>query len=372
MTTKPLKVGIICFWDRHATPYLEKYERVLEEMDIEYVVLFWQRTIVDRKVVKVNEKTIDIYSPNKSGLIGKITSFLRWRKIMISCLNLESYDRIIVLSTYPAVLLSNYLRKKFTNKYIFDIRDYSMESFYFFKKLVMKIIRDSSFTTISSEGYLKWLDPSEKIILNHNLTFSSNHIVKQTFFEKKVLNFAFVGNVRLDNQTRALLLSLKNSLRYRMSFIGRILPSSDIKVFCDREKVRNISFGNAFTTDEKPSIYSEIDLINAVYANKAKNIGFGDSTPIPNRLYDALIFKCPIVASEGTYLAELIDEYKIGFSLNGFDPNAECYFDHYIQNFNPQVFLSGCEKLLSKVMHEEGIFQDKLKSTLMHWKGDFV
>lgn len=371
MTTKPLKVGIICFWDRHATPYLEKYEQVLDEMNINYVVIFWQRTKVDRKVVKVNARTIDIYCPNKDGLIGKVTSFLRWRKMMISCLKLERYDRIIVLSTYPAVLLSSYLLKKFNNKYIFDIRDYSMESFHFFKKYVMKIIRHSSFTTISSEGYLKWLDPSEKIILNHNLTYSGN-INKQTFFDKKILNFAFVGNVRLDNQTRALLLSLKKSLRYRMSFIGRILPSSDIKAFCDQEKVRNISFGSAFTTEEKPVIYGEIDLINAVYANKAANIGFGDSTPIPNRLYDAIIFKCPIVASEGTYLAELINEYKIGFSLNGFDPNAECYFDHYIQNFNKQEFLAGCEKLLSKVLHEEGIFQDKLRNTLMYWKGDLV
>ena len=38
---------------------------------------------------------------------------------------------------------------------------------------------------------------------------------------------------------------------------------------------------------------------------------------LPNRLYDALIFKKPIITTEGTYLTEVVEKYGIGFSLPG-------------------------------------------------------
>lgn len=370
MKTRNSKIGIVCFWDRHATPYLEKYERILDELNIDYDVIFWKRVESQTSINRANEKEVEVICPIGIGAANKLISFFKWRKILISYLDKAVYSHVIVLSTNPAVLLSGYLKKHYSNKYIFDIRDYSLESNFFFKKLVMSIIEKSAFTTISSEGYYRWLDKSEKIILNHNVTYYSADIQKDHFFERETLNFAFVGNVRLDRQTRALLLTLKNSIRYRMSFVGRILPSSDIKQLCTSEGVKNITFKKPFTTNEKPGIYADIDLINAVYANDAKKLRLGDSTPIPNRLYDSIIFKCPIVASSGTYLAELVDEFKIGFSLNGFDPNAETDFNNYINNFNKSEFLSGCNKLLSKVLLEEANFLSQLKSTLLLWKGE--
>ena len=36
-------VGIICFWDRYATPYLLKYEKMLQEAEVPYEIVFWNR-----------------------------------------------------------------------------------------------------------------------------------------------------------------------------------------------------------------------------------------------------------------------------------------------------------------------------------------
>ena len=54
--------------------------------------------------------------------------------------------------------------------------------------------------------------------------------------------------------------------------------------------------------NKKPSIYTNIHLINAVYANTNNRLNYGDSTPLPNRIYDCVVFKRPIVASKNTYL----------------------------------------------------------------------
>ena len=47
-------IGIICFWDRPATPYLAKYEKLLSSMNLDYEVLFWNRTPKenDKKICK--------------------------------------------------------------------------------------------------------------------------------------------------------------------------------------------------------------------------------------------------------------------------------------------------------------------------------
>ena len=37
-------VGIICFWDRLATPYLAKYEKLLQSSGTDYEVVLWNRT----------------------------------------------------------------------------------------------------------------------------------------------------------------------------------------------------------------------------------------------------------------------------------------------------------------------------------------
>ena len=358
-----MNVGIICFWDRTATPYLEKYERILQEKNIDYEVIFWNRTGIKSSQLKHREREVVQECSTKTW--RKIIDFIMWRNNVLKVLKKEQYDFLIVLSTYPAVLLVNYLLKYYQQKYLFDIRDYSMESFSLFGKVVNNLIDKSAFTTVSSKGYLRWLNPSNKIVPNHNITYYQNDYEKTIrLVNSKKLNFTFVGNVRLDKQTEAVLLKLKSSRKYISGFVGRILPGCNIIDICRENDIKNVYFQGQFSSNDKPEIYRNIDLINAVYANEDKNIRLADATPLPNRVYDAAVFKCPIVASKGTYLAELIDEYYLGFSVNGFDDNIEDQFDTFMGNFNEKAFREGCDKFLADVLKEEKNFLKKLSDTL--------
>ena len=362
-----MKIGIVCFWDRHATPYLAKYEEVLRDNGIDFEIIFWNRSGKVAVAKRKNEIDINLISP--LGNFRKVMTFLHWRRKIIKVLNDRNYDYLIVLSTYPAVLLSNYLFKHYKSKYIFDIRDYSLESFPPFKWLVMKLINSSSFSTISSKGFMRWLDPSEKIIINHNITYIDLGYNRNSFFlDKNNINITFVGNVRLDEQTRAMLINMKNNNKYSFGFIGRMLTECDLDDICQKENIDNVFKKGPFVENDKPEIYKQVDIINAVYANEETNLRLDDSTPLPNRVYDAAIFKCPIVASKETHLAELIAEYNLGFEVNGFDKNIENVFNQYINEFDEKTFVNGCNRFLGDVMKEENNFRQSLANTVQTWK----
>lgn len=362
-------IGIICFWDRIATPYLAKYEKMLQEQGLDYEVVFWNRTC-SSETASEDRNAIYINLECAGSKIRKVFSFLRWKEKAEKVIRERKYDHLIVLSTVPAVLLYFTLAGKYRKKYIFDIRDYTFEKNRIFKAVVMSLVRGSCLTPISSKGYLRWLGASENIIVNHNITIEEQPLKPCSDPEKSVYNIGFVGNVRLDSQTRALLLALKDNEQFEQHFYGRILPGCDIEELKQNYGIKNLHLSGPFTVDDKVKIYEKIDIINCVYANavQEEKIPLGDSTPLPNRLYDAITFYRPIVASKGTYLAELVQEYHLGCCINGFDQRAPEEILQYLRNYDMDRFMDGCDRLRRLVVEEETVFRKRCRDVFREWE----
>lgn len=73
-----------------------------------------------------------------------------------------------------------------------------------------------------------------------------------------------------------------------------------------------IEFRGKFTPQELPMIYSEIDFVYSVYDSLQPNVRLA----LPNKLYEGVLFKTPIIVSDNTYLSTLVCESKIGFKVN--------------------------------------------------------
>lgn len=366
-------IGIVCFWDRYATPYLEKYEQMLQQAGLEYEVLFWNREAEHpRPSFRQQGREVYLDYPCRSGK-AKFISFLVWAKQIKNYVKRKNFSHLILLSTVPAVLLMPMLMRAYKDKYIFDIRDYTLEKYTFFRKLVMKLIKHSCLTPISSKGFLKWLDESPKIIPNHNITVSEdNGFTAPDFTKSRPIRFSFVGNVRLDTQTEAMLKTLGHSKRVEQHYYGRVLSVCNIGEIIKAENLANVKLHGPFNVKDKEAIYQNTDLINTVYAN-AKNeedIPLGDSTPLPNRLYDAILFYRPLVTSRGTYLAELSEEYHLGVNVNGFDEHIEEEIVAYTEHFDKQEFMKGCDELREQVMEEEKQYKTTITQIFKHWKED--
>lgn len=366
-------VGVICFWDRQATPYLLKYEQMLQQADLPYEIVFWNREARNTKP-SFRQKGREVYIDFdcKRG-VRKMLSFLRWANQVCKFIRVQKYSHLVLLSTVPAVLLSPMVIHYYSGKYIFDIRDYTLERFSLFRKLVMKLVNNSCLTPISSKGFMRWLDESPRIIPNHNITISErNDFTAPDFCNNKPIKFSFVGNVRLDIQTEAMLRTLGHSTKIEQHYYGRVLSVCNIEGIIKENHLTNVTVHGPFSLEEKETIYRNTDLINTVYANavREEDIPLGDSTPLPNRLYDAIIFYRPLVSSKGTYLAELSDEYHLGVNVNGFDEKIEETIINYTKNFDKQVFMEGCDRLKAIVIEEETIFRTKVAHILGFWKED--
>ena len=364
-------VGIVCLWDRYATPYLAKYEELLSSQGVDYEVIFWNRlTEKGKTTVTKDGRYIYLNQFCASGK-KKMLSFLQWRSNIIKILKENHYDNLILLSTVPAILLEEYIIGRYTGRYIFDIRDYTLEMVGLFRKLVMRLVNHSVLTTISSKGFLRWLEPSNKIMVNHNITvdesvdFDAPH-----FANDEKVRFSFVGNVRLDIQTRAMLISLGRREKLEQHFYGRVLSNCDIEQVIKDYGLTNVFLHGPFGVEEKRRIYAETDLINTVYVNaeRVEDIPLGDSTPLPNRLYDALIFYRPLVTSRGTYLAELSEKYHLGVNVNGFDASIEEEILDYVRHFNKEEFIRGCDELRKEVIAEEKQFRNTIFQILKDWR----
>ena len=365
-------IGIICFWDRLATPYLAKYEKLLQENNMEYEVVFWNRTPPSGTPETTKEgNCVYINISCSGGVVKRYFTFFKWRAAVKKLIKSGKYSALIMLSTVPAVLMGSLLKRKYRERYLFDIRDYTFERYKILRKLVMSLINKSALTAISSKGYMRWLDPSPKIMVNHNITVDeAEGYTAPDLKSQEVLRFSFVGNVRLDTQTEALLLQLKDRPDFQQHFYGRILPTCDIQKIAEEKKIGNVFFHGPFDVAKKKEFFREIDLLNAVYANakQEKDIPLGDSTPIPNRLYDCLVFYRPLVASKGTYLAELIETYGLGCTVNGFSLDAPETMRSFADSFDRGVFMKGCDVLREQVCREENQYVAAVTRLLNEWR----
>lgn len=354
-----MRVCIVCLWDRYATPYLQKYEQMLSSFGVTYDVLLWERG----EQLGKNYKTTDhvLHIPVGNGAAGKLLGFLKWRKQVNKILKKTNYDRVIVLTTVAGVLLASTLRKKYSGKYIFDIRDFSYEHIKSFLKIEKKVISDSFLTTISSDGYRSFL-PEHPYVLNHNIThFEQPGAKAKDLKTKENIDFAFVGNIRLFQDTFSLLKNMGKCKRYTQSFIGREIAGCDLDAIAKEHGIINIRKQGVFTHDEKPKIYEELDLVNSVYGDKRKVCEISVNTALSNKIYDAAVFRRPIVASKGTYLAEVVEEYGLGFAVDGSDENAVQAFERYLDSYDMEVFTQNCERFVLAVKRDEDTFREKVK-----------
>lgn len=342
-----MKVCIISYDEYINIPYIQKYEYYLKKHNISYDIILWDR----RDVIKDNvEGTYLFKSPVRKSKLSKIIPFLKWRKFVLQILESNVYDKLIILTTIPGILIYKKLLNQYEEKYIFDIRDYTYEYLKIYKKMVNKLVQKSSITFISSEGFKSWLQPNEKICITHNITNIDKNLHDINLLKnREVITIGFVGGIRYYDENKKLIENLQNRRDIQMVYAGKVHAGIKLKEYCVKNNVVNVTFEPEFTNDQKPEIYKNIDVINAVYGDNNMVV----KTALPNKLYDCILFKKPIMASENTYLAEIVKKYHLGFAIDIEKDDIYNKLYEFISKFNLQLFLEGCDELIQKVIQEE-------------------
>ena len=344
-----MKIGLIGFSTRNYIPYIEYYENIFKSNNISYECIFWDRFNND------NTKKIHVVCKPGMNKLRKIFPMYKFKMELERIIEKEQYTHLVVLTTVPGVLIWKKLLAGFKNKYILDIRDYSYEKYSWYRKIVEQLIANSYFTAISSNGFKTFLPQSDKIITCHNIgnKFSEEKEIGDLKNKEKII-IGFVGGVRYFDENCKFIQIFANNPKYQLYYIGKRNLDCDLEGYCKRNNIKNVVFKGEFKNEDKPEIYRKIDFINAIYGNKSLEV----TTALPNRLYDGILFKKPIIASEGTYLGDVVDEYGLGIVININKPTKNIIekFDKYINNFDGVNFVKKCQEFKEKIFFEQDNF----------------
>lgn len=356
-----MKFLIVAFHPRSMTPYAQQYEDIIKKNGHDYDILFWDRFSNGCLEKKKNQFIFHRICTLGGNRLKKIYPFYLFRKTIKTIIKEGNYDKIIILNTMPGFLLHDILIKEYPNNYILDIRDYTYEKYKFYLHIVHDLIEHSFFTAISSRGFKKFLGESEKFVVNHNISNLEDVCKEPTLDKKKAqVTIGFVGAIRYFEENAALIRSINMLKSIELLYVGRQLTDCHLDDYCKENGYTKVKFKGKFINAEKPSIYKNIDIINSLYGNQSMEV----RVALPNRLYDALIFKKPILATQGTYLAQVVSENDIGLVVDDSKTyTIEQYQNkllNYIASFDPKKFVENANKLLSSVKREQDDFHKRI------------
>lgn len=348
-----MKVLIISFFEETYTPYLVPYQRVLQEMGVMYDMACFYRdgfgefeeidTVYGHKYIYHHATT--------ANRLTKLLPVLRFGIMMHSILHKNNYDKLIVLTSVPAFMLCGQLVGKYANRYIFDYRDLTYERFRIFKKRIQNVVDHSYISYFSSPGFFEIYPQTEKTKLSHNfdLVDLQPQLLPMPDPRGRPIVIGAVGYIRYYEVNCSMLRQLCDGKQYRMRYIGTRFSDCDLPSFCKQEGIGNATFEGKFENSQKREIYKDIDMINAVYPVYSHEV----APAIPNRLYDAALYRRPILVGKGTYASHLAEEYGLGLTVDPEKENIAASIQTYWEHWDPDTFAERCGEFLQMVRRRE-------------------
>lgn len=224
-----------------------------------------------------------------------------------------------VFGIYQAIFMTF-----FDKKYIYEISDilYGYSKFdklrSLFKKIDQFLIKKSTLTVFTSAGFTHFFfteKPANIIIQPNKINPSFRNNIRPSLCtpqDSKRLTYSYVGAFRSPNTIfRFAQIIGEYYPNHYFNFYGESALSNEAINIAD--KYSNVSFfGSYKNPDDLFDIYNSIHLVIACYDTSDLN----ERILEPNKLYEALYFKKPIVVSKNTYLADRVKHFGCGFAID--------------------------------------------------------
>ena len=357
-----MKICLVSFIAPYTIPYINIYLKKIEELNMECDIVFWDRDgcFKEHKEDKIKYIPFSGIAKQSDSKIKRYIQYIPATRFINRQLKNNDYDKVIFLQTHAAVACRNVILKKYSKRYIIDIRDFTLENFALFRKLEANVINHSYCTVISSAGYKEFL-PEYDYVIAHNFTPVDKKIVDEISNKdncKQCINISFIGYVRFYEMAKKLLIMFANDTRFHISYIGT--GANALVDFCKCNNINNVTLHDRFCPDQTTEFYRNCDLINNLYGNHNKYLDFA----LSNKLYYAAQFQIPVLVSESTYSSEIAEKYSLGISWNPDDDNAvDKLYDKYCM-FDKSEMKEKSKEFLDKVTVENKKFEETIQEFL--------
>lgn len=352
------RVCFVSLTNMYLTPYLIKYTELGK---YSYDIIYWNRHGIEEKSGAEQEYPFEYRVEENVSKKQKIIGYLKWKKYVQRILKKNDYSKVVLLQTSAGILLSEILKKKYKNRFIVDVRDYTMENNSLFKKIEKALFDKADAVVISSKGYENFL-PTKKYVYVHNDINIDTSVMndirsKQKTNEKIVLSY--IGLIRFHAQNKKIIERFGNDERFRIRFIGT--GADYLREIIEDGKYNNIELIDRFPPEETMNYYKSTDMILNLYGNNTPLLDYA----LSNKLYYSAKLGIPILVCPDTYMSEIAMQYSFGCECDLDDRGcANAVFEYY-RNFEKQELIDGANRFLDEVNEENRKFEDTMRMKLM-------
>ncbi len=218
-----------------------------------------------------------------------------------------------------------------------------------FNRINNYILRHSIINLFTSEGFLQYhygnrIPAGTKYhIVPNKLTPAISDVPRMErghAYDPQHIVFAFVGGVRFESTVTFLEYVSRNFPQHELHIFGVVQKHQERidKLVAEGRCVNHGRFANPV---DLPNIYSQIDYVISTYDVAIPNVKFAE----PNKLYESIYFRVPLIASEGTFLASKVTSMGIGLALDALDEAATIRFVKSLDNERYAALMQSLEAI---------------------------
>lgn len=356
-----MKVLLVGFAKLKYMPYINFYLDNFAKINAEIHVLYWNRD--EDKDISLPDGIIrhEFTLPQQDEVPkwSKIKSFLLFRKFFKETIKSDTFDCLVILSTLPAVILSDILCHNWKNKFIFDYRDYTYEWFYVYKRIVQRVVLCSKNTFVSSDAFREALPKTDKILTTHNLQMQDlnyRNVRISLPREHAPLRLSFWGFIRHEEINKKIIQAMGNDPRFEVHYYGREQQTAlNLKAFVAENNFQNVFFHGAYQPEERYTFAAQTDLLLNMYENdNATKRAMG------NKFYDGIIFYLPQICTEGSYMGQRVKQKQLGIATTPEDKLGDTIWGYY-HSIKWQNYKQACDEELADILNEYQKGEEKIK-----------
>lgn len=187
------------------------------------------------------------------------------------------------------------------------------------ERLCKLVIRRSQLSVFTSEGFVDYhfgdKRPANTIVVTNRVNAK---VVALPQVQKKAsvgdgISVGFVGIIRYASVYNICKAVLEANSENEVHLFGIV---ADPESFDRLKKYKNCYFHGTYRNpDDLPTMYSQIDVVLSTYDLTSVNVKYLE----PNKLYEAIYFRTPIIVTRDTFLAKKVAQLNVGFEVNGLD-----------------------------------------------------
>lgn len=332
------------------------YTDIFDANNQKYDLIYLDKYHIEEKSNAKNAYRFELNIKPEWPFFIKLLHYWKFRSFAINILDREKYDFIVVWNEFTAFMFSDYLVKKYPNKYSINIRDYNYNNVFFVQNRLKHVVEKSAFSTISSDRFRTFL-PKYDYLMVHSYNHKVLTGLKQNGAKAsgRAIRILFIGRLSYPDTMQLVIDALGGDSRYELYLIGTGCGSFN-------EYVRLKGFHNIYLHDsfEPSETANYLDKADVIYSLNKEGEIFSDVL-LPIKLYYAIHLHVPILAFKTSYTYEYASnhDFAIGVSSDDIPELGDKIYREY-QSIDFNKLSSGCDVAMEEIELSHKLFRDNV------------